>query len=269
MADSKKILTVAKLEDVVRAIMQKVNDKVTSGDVVPAPNGISFADNVKMEYEQSSNSIVFTVNYGEDGGGNPVVGQLRLRMSESGEFDLVARLNTNEKSIIVPTVETDMLIAGNRQYCFASSRVEARAVANGVHGGGIILTTKNRSFVKSVTTVPVNSTQTVDVFPNQYHVINLRGSADISLSGNYDGSVNEYWIEVNLLNDFSSTTLRTVTFSNDNEDPLFWAGGEPQWSTLSGVRIQIHIMNNMATWSWADTSRLEPDTEESDPEDGR
>jgi len=58
--------------------------------------------------------------------------------------------------------------------------------------------------------------------------------------------VNEYWIELNINGNFAGTENAPVMFYQDSD--LRWVGDEPDWTTLQGKTVQIHIMNKIANY---------------------
>lgn len=260
MSDSniKTVPTTEQLSSIVEAIVAKINTKLTSGEIVPADNGIILGEQIKIEYDPLHEYIVFKTL--ED---QPREVFLRIPDQET-QGSIVAVMQNAYDIFEALYLLADRIKVGDMTYSFPSSTAETKSQSyNARYGGGTILTSRYRSFPKTAYTVTDtgHTGESVSVYPNIYTIITLNGNAVVTLQNNTDGSVDEFWIQVDLPEVPSEVgTLRRITFTNSDErlGDISWAGGEPQWDTLSHVRIQIHIINNMATWSWVELPETFP-----------
>lgn len=236
MATESKLITLDNLQDAIGKILELLD---TKADIDGEPRFTG----VKLLYgEDSYWELVI-----DDNSETP-----EIAVVTDDELKILAT-NYSEK-LATKCVDTDEITTSDWAesdseiyYCLPTSSINAKTKATTTaNGGGTILTTRYRNYEYTVYTLAYG--QSIIVNPFVYFKININtgGSAAIQLDKLNSGMINEYWIELNISNDFDATEIAPVTFYQDSD--LRWVGDEPDWTTLQGKTVQIHIMNKIANY---------------------
>lgn len=205
--------------------------------------------------------------------GEPRFTGVRLLYGEDSYWELVVDDNSDTPEIAVITddepkvlainygeniatkhIDTDEITTSDWEepgsevyYCLPTSSANAKTKATTtINGGGTILTTRYRNYEYATDTLTYRKSIVVKPFVYFKVNVNTGGSVAISLDGLNSGMVNEYWIELNINGNFAGTENAPVMFYQDSD--LRWVGDEPDWTTLQGKTVQIHIMNKIANY---------------------
>lgn len=231
-----KLVTAEQVGNVVNAINNKINTKLSKEDDSVTLNSLI----LRGSHVDSTDYDTITLSY------NGSHKYIQAFISD-GSSAVLAYATGNEdfgtRNLYVDNIVTHRTssigLNLDRIYAFPGSTDEAKLKATGSNGGGIILTTMNRSFQVmnyEDTDLPTND---LSIYPNIYSKVIAHESISISLVNALSG-VGEYWIELTINPEAS------VEFV----DNMIWAGGEPDWEELSvdGAIVQVHIIGNIATY---------------------
>jgi hypothetical protein len=123
-------------------------------------------------------------------------------------------------------------------------------------GGGSFLTTRRRGYEK-VEYSASGRNEEINATINPFYFYYIHGSSNINLTFvGVPTEVNEYWVDIT----FADLTP-SIPFEGET---LVWPDGEPDWSTMAGARIQLHIMNGMV-WFVKHVESSHGDPEPIDP----
>ena len=137
-------------------------------------------------------------------------------------------------------------LGSSRKYCLPDAAPDSRSKAmHPTTGGGILLSTRYRAYEPLIYTPNPNEGTAVVAKPYMFTTVSGATAVNISFEEEVN-AVNEYWIDLEFLN----TVPPSVIFQDFNGGKsIVWTGdGEPDWSTLGGRRIQIHILSGMASY---------------------
>lgn len=237
------LITAEQLQTVVQAIMNKVLKVETEGapDVVET----NFGD-LMITYWRDSGELIFfdTVS------GKSTI----LKVSHDGSrvSSKVATIVDNDfdvDTVYVANLSEPKVIGDDSKYyalprCLGSERNRA---LHPLTGGGLILTTRYRAYEHLVYNTTSESSQGINATAKSYMYTTVTGTNIVHFT--FEGSasgINEYWLDIT----FPDTFEPAVTFDDlPGGNKITWTGeGEPDWSTLGGRRIQIHILAGMASY---------------------
>lgn len=241
-----KLVTVEQLKSAMEKLLEQINSKLsatTENDTIPVSGNVSFT---YMDVYGTDSGILFTNKFS----GDSVTLTVDQSSTPSNGNILVSDSNgyTNDLRI-------DGFMGGGsngngslKYYCLPTSSTQARTLAT-VSGtaGGILLTSRNRSYEKLSYTVASGEANDVYPDPYTYTVVEANGGIAVQFPIS-SGSIEEYWIEIiipDTINAPRPYTSRPVTFYGQD---ILWSDGEPDWAELSSVRVQIHILNGIATY---------------------
>lgn len=239
MATESKLVTLDNLQDAVTRILELLG---TKADIDGEPRFTG----VKLLYGEDSCFKLMM----DDTSDPP-----EILVVTNGEPKTLA-MNFSDK-IFTKRIDTDEITTSDwseadseTYYCMPTSSVEAKTKATtAANGGGTVLTTKYRNYEYSIRTLTAGMSLTIEPFVYSKINISTGGSVAISLDKFNSGAVNEYWIELNIGNDFGSVPNQNgspvMFYDNAN---IRWAGGEPGWATLRNKTVQIHIVNKIASY---------------------
>lgn len=230
-----KLITLDQLKKIYNDLINRINTKISKGSAAEV-SSLKVDDKVTLFYDKRFDSISFA---GPEGKG-----------SVNLVFPSQDRINSFSEDLEVHSVSVVELRAFDRQnlpisYAFPTSTEDVITKADGPYGGGSILTSKYRFYSSRVSTYdPYYSNPSGLAWSGQYCIFENYPSITVTLRG-FSHKINEYWLEFI----FPSNVEPAVAFTNRvSSDSLAWPQGEPTWSTLGGKRIQIHILNWIATY---------------------
>lgn len=236
------LITAEQLQTVVQAIMNKVLKVNVEDGIVTAQFG-----DLTVTYNNETKELAFS----KDG-----VTSLIVTMSDTVE-DNRNIVSIDEGIVFAESVSCPTLDVGVLQpyggyggvkpkFCLPSSSSKYRTMANDPqHGGGILLTTRHRAYEPVVYNITSEQGTNAVVYPYVYTVVTGTDAVSLTFEG-IANEVNEYWLDI----DFPGANPPAVVIADfENGGEVVWTGeGEPDWSTLGGRRIQIHILAGMASY---------------------
>ena len=252
-------ITAEQLQRVVEAIMNKVLkiNVMEDGNIATAEFGNLYIAYSRLEGDSSlfitdlntKKSIVIDLDQGGTESASKVI-------VSGGNGTYIEHLSVGTLS----RVPVQGLGSGLR-YCLPDSTPDSRSQAMHPNtGGGILLSTRYRAYEPLIYTPDPDQGASVVAKPYMFTTVSGATAVNISFEEEVN-AVNEYWIDLEFLN----TVPPSVTFRDFNGGKsIVWTGdGEPDWSTLGGRRIQIHILSGMASYviSSATESRSDENVE--------
>lgn len=236
-------ITAEQLCTVVQAIMDKVV-KVTNGEqIVSAQLG-----DLTVTYNYESDGLSISRN-----GGSALITSVSSVINDDRYIVTVGsdnKLYTEEldsQTLNVGVLQNAGVFGGIKEkFCLPNAPSEYRTLANDPrYGGGVLLTTRYRAYEPVVHNITSEQGANVVVHPYVYTVVTGADAVSVSFGENAN-NINEYWLDI----DFPGMNEPTVVFADfANDKKIIWSGeGEPDWSTLGGRRIQIHILAGMASY---------------------
>lgn len=246
---AQKLITAENLAVFRDRLMERMAGNVQEGGSASF-SSVSLSSNdtqATLSYDADSESVVLSLP-----------GDVTTTLAVNGSTDMkTARMTAPELS-----TSSDASSDGKRTvYCLPTSPLESRIRATSIvptandqgefteYGGGVILTTKSRSYTKIMNNLISTEVFDATAYCDCYCCYNDVCGINITLDGLNSGKTTEYWIELHFAADLipaSETVTSPVVFTNNQF--IHWAGGEPDWSEMAGHLVQIHIMNNIATW---------------------
>ena len=230
-----KLITLDQLKKIYNDLLNRINTKISKGSAAEV-SSLKVSDKVTMSYDERFDALSFV---GPDGKGS-----VNLVFPQQGN---IISFSENPEAYSVGMVE---LRAFDKQslpisYAFPTSPEDVVTRADGPYGGGSILTSKYRFYSSHLETYDSGySNPSGLAWSGQYCIFENYPSITVTLRG-FSHKINEYWLEFI----FPSNVEPAVAFTNRvSADSVVWPQGEPTWSTLGGKRIQIHILNWIATY---------------------
>lgn len=257
-----KLITNEQLASVVEKLMEVINTKVGTDPNDPdnfcaiADEGIRIGSLV-IQQSQNSDLAFLRINTDEarcvvlnlDALSSADVGHLTIQNGYgeilNGTFDYIkgggCRTNDGGTSL---------------HYAFPTSSNTSKALAHSSNGGGIILTSKNRTWESQTQIVDgtngrgaSDSYYSFNVAHDTYTEVVAYYPVELVLEPFAPERVDEYWIEVivpaNIFATSSTVSSHPIKFTGLD---IKWANGEPDWREIGNRRVQIHIMNGIATY---------------------
>lgn len=232
------LITAEQLQTVVQAIMNKVLKVNVEDGIATAQFG-----DLTVTYNSGTNTLTFA---------NGIGGTLAAGIPRS-ELNYQLASYRDEGLLPVPILEVGNLqnfgnFGGQKKmFCLPDAIPQYNAQAtHPTKGGGVVLTTRYREY-EPVIYSPSEGSSAVDVMARSYTYTLVYGTSTINITFNGNAnSVTEYWVDI----EFPSGITPALNFGNiPGGNKIVWTGeGEPDWSTLGGRRIQIHILAGMASY---------------------
>ena len=246
---AQKLITAENLAVFRNKMMEQIAGNVREGGSASF-SSVSLSSNdtqATLSYDADSESVVLSLP-----------GDVTTTLAVNGSTDMkTVRMTAPELS-----TSSDASSDGKRTvYCLPTSPLESRIRATSIvptvdsqgefteYGGGVILTTKSRSYTKITNSLVPDEAFDAVAYCDCYCCYNDVGGISITLDELNSGKTTEYWLELHFTDTLipaGETATSPVVFTNNQS--LFWAGGEPNWAEMAGHLVQIHIMNNIATW---------------------
>lgn len=248
-----KLITNEQLEAVVAKLVQKLSTKASLNDnnKVVVPEGLQFSN---MQITTNEYGVITILK--EDTGQ-----RVYLEVSDENDF---GRILTTDGNGIVKSLNVDYIVGGTgsqgdgrRYFCFPNSTQEAKERAFGNRGGGMFLTSFNRSWTTMSETIDgedgrrgaPDEYSPFEVIHDTYTEIVTCYPVEFILDPITPGRIDEYWIEVivpaNIFATSNTVSGHPIKFTGLD---IKWANGEPDWREIGNRRVQIHIMNGIATY---------------------
>ena len=248
-----KLITLEQLQAVVTEIKNILDQKAYKYEVITYddPSNHEQIEEEGPTSPNTSGSPVFTI----DRTNNALLATYSGRGYVSASIPVagtkyVAYTNDSSQEISCGTLTTDKLCdygsnGTSTVYALPNSSATVQSAARNSNGGGVILTTRFRSFDKAVFTAQrTPQTLNVNVISGVYYRFLWHSSLNLSLISNRGTFVDEYWLDISI----AENTTPSITLAYSNDYSLNWVSGEPDWSTLDGQRVQIHIVNGIASY---------------------
>lgn len=251
MAD--QLITLAQLETVVEKLVEKINARaVSSGSSDVEFRKITIGD---MVISATSHTLIITDS--ASGKYTKIKPDTATGTESNVVIDNGAGQIIRATSVVTDSVETDKIVTGTKTYALPSSTNDTILSASAVSGGGIITSTREKSMAVNTFTGQVgNSTDsnahTITVYDNCYNKVLYNGGpsavilSTIDIASTVSGVVSDCWIEL-CFNVPESGPEVNIQFSQG----VAWPDSEtPVWEDFRGGIVQIHIVQNIATFAF-------------------
>ena len=229
----KQIITVDQLRLIVNQLIEKINgkqDKVE--DTLTLGNIQITADERGLRLTDASTGNDVFINIG----------------TNNAEHSTVITGNNSNNEVFIPHLRVGLLSAleqrmgsSNKLYCLPDSSSDTKSRAVGRDGGGLLLSSRYRYQDRAVYDgADSRDTMVVDLMPFVYTVVKNVTSVEVNVQTS--DLIDEYWLDIQ----FSPESSPEVSFLGKD---IKWAGTEPYWESLGGKRVQLHIMDDIATYT--------------------
>lgn len=254
-----KLITNEQLASVVEKLMDVINTKVRTEQ----GSGAAVAnEGIKIGQVLISQDHACDLSFGRMDDYNPVSAVLNLDVLSETRRGYFTLQNINGEIL---GASFDSIKGGGRKvsdggtslyYAFPTSSNTSKALAHSSNGGGIILTSKNRTWESQTQIVDgtngrgaSDSYYSFNVAHDTYTEVVAYYPVELILESFAPERVDEYWIEVivpaNIFATSNTVSGHPIKFTGLD---IKWANGEPDWNMIGARRVQIHIMNGIATY---------------------
>jgi len=244
------LVTLNQIKQIVNAIKTIVDKKATKGSDASF-NSVTTGDVwIHSTFNEDENTLSCTL----EGMKEYRKGKVDIDIPYNGQSGKV--LVSTDGNTIADTITVNNLAdngragIGNTQptyYCLPNAPSSAKMLANsaGPEGGGVILTTRNRSYALANVSKSDVEPNIIFVFENTYYRITglsdiVFAFPDINIKAT---KVDECWLDITFPDDVSPS----VGYNGYTD--VVWVPSMPEWSELAGRRIQIHIIGGVATYT--------------------